>query len=193
MNKKVLRVTRGHFYVANVYMLHVLLLAMVDAVICAITLGKDASDDPEGWTKELVLEVALYCVYLLGIFAASFVLVPLIQMLLITWVLAGSSIKNGKNILSDYIPEARFTSTHIAQIWAMLSFFLVAWWPPAGSYTLWRYVALQACVGSAFAWLEASFAFNFRSDVLHDRELNGVANGKCCTFNHSENNFYTFL
>ena len=117
MNKKLLKVTKGHFFVAIFYMVNVFVITMVDAVICATTLSKDASSDPTAWTTKLLLEVAVYCVYLLAIFVAAFFLVPLVQLLCITWLLARFSNRYGKNVLIDFIPEARFFSTHIAQIW----------------------------------------------------------------------------
>ena len=177
MNKKLLKVTKGHFSVANIYMFHVLVITMVDAVICGITLGKDASSDPETWTKRLLIETVLYCSYLLAIFVATFLLVPLLQMLLVTWALARFSNKHPSNTLADYIPEARFFSTHIAQIWCMMSFFVVSWWAPSSGNSFWRYVILQACLGSALAWLEASFVFNFRADQLQSKDLHASNGG----------------
>ena len=177
MNKKVLKVTRGHFYVAITYMVHVLALGMVDAVICAMTLGKDATDNPEAWTSRLIVELTLYCLYLILIFVGSFLLMPLAQILFVTYVLTRVGKKHGSITLADYIPEARFTSTHVAQIWSMGSFFLIAWWAPTENGSIWRYVVLQACFGSALTWLEASFAFNFRADTLHDKELRVTSGG----------------
>lgn len=172
MNKKLLRVTRGHFVVANVYMLHVLLITLVDAVICTIALRKDLSSDSEAWTTQLMVEVAIYCSSLLAIFAASFFLVPLLQMLAVTWMLTRASSRYTGHSLADFIPEARFFSTHIAQIWCMLCFFVISWWAPAAEgSSLWRFVVLQACFGSAVAWLDASFALNFRFDRLADKEF----------------------
>ena len=75
----------------------------------------------------------------------------------------------GNGDLTDFIPEARFLSTHIAQMWCMMAFFGVSWWSPDDdSNSFWRHVMLQACIGSAAAWLEASFVFNFRSENLED-------------------------
>lgn len=172
MNKKLLRVTRGHFAVANIYMLHVFAITMVDAVICFLALRDDVSSGSEAWTAQLIAEVAMYCSYLLAIFAAAFILVPLLQMLFITWMLARVSRRNSRDMLADYVPEARFFSTHIAQIWSMLCFFGVSWWAPAAEdASIWRFVALQACLGSTVAWLDASFALNFRFDRLADKEF----------------------
>lgn len=170
MHKKVLKITRGQFVVANIYLFHVLVLALVDTFICVGVVREDMESDPDAWTTQLLIEIGLYCLYLLVIFAASFFLIPLLQMLLITWILARFSNKHS-NGLADYIPEARFFSTHIAQIWCMAAFFATGWWAPTSESSFWRYVVLQACIGSATAWLQASFAFNFRSDQLEGLDV----------------------
>jgi hypothetical protein len=172
MNKKLLKVTKGHFVVAMIYMLHVVVLMMVDAVICVFAIRDDVKSGSEAWTPQLMVEIALYASWLFTIFATAFIIVPLIQMLFLTWILARVSKRNNRTNLTDFIPEARFFSTHIAQIWSMLSFFMVSWWAPAteGS-SLWRLVALQACLGSAVGWMDASFALNFRSDHLAEQEI----------------------
>ena len=170
MNKKLLKVTRGHFFVANIYMLHVLVITLVDAYICTIALKNDLSSDPVAWNTQLVVEVAIYCSYLLAIFAASFVLVPLLQMLAVMWLVTRASSHYAGSSLATFIPEARFFSTHIAQIWCMLCFFVISWWAPDGEgSSVWRFVTLQACMGSAVTWLDVSFVLNFRSDRLADK------------------------
>ena len=178
MNKKLLRVTKGHFIVAIIYMLHVLVLMMVDGVICAFAIRDDVKSGSEAWTAQLMVEIALYASWLFAIFAAAFILVPLTQMLFVTWLLARASKRNNRTNLADFIPEARFFSTHIAQIWSMMSFFVVSWWAPAAEgSTLWRLVALQACLGSALGWMDASFALNFRSDRLVEKEIHLSTSG----------------
>ena len=174
MNKKLLKITKGHFFIANIYMLNVFVITMVDAVISAIALGKDASSEPEAWNTKALVEIGLYCIYLLSIFMSAFILIPLLQMLLVTWFLARFS---RKYTPADFIPEARFFSTHLAQIWSMMSFFVVSWCPPSSDNSLWRYVALQACFGSALGWLEASFAFNFRADKIEVDDLSASSDG----------------
>lgn len=171
MNKKVHKVTKGHFYVAVIYLVNVFVFAMVDALIGAFQLGKDAVEDPEAWTTQLVFELVLYVVFLLAVFGATFFLFPLLQMLLVTYGLSRISEKRGSNSLADYIPEARFTSTHLAELWCLVCFCIEAWWSPAAGYSLWRYTALHACFGSALTWLDVSFVFNFCSDKLQDEDL----------------------
>lgn len=172
MNKKLLKVTRGHFFIANIYLAHVFIITMVDAVICFYALRDDVESGDEAWTAQLITEIALYCSSLLAIFAAAFILVPLVQMLAVTWLLTKISRRNTTNTLADFIPEARFFSTHIAQIWCMMCFFVVSWWAPAAEdSSLWRFVVLQACLGSAVAWLDASFALNYRFERLTFKEF----------------------
>jgi uncharacterized membrane protein YhaH (DUF805 family) len=174
MNKKVLRITRGHFWVAQLYLLNVIVVIMVDTYICFISLKKDAAKHPEVWTPEAIMEIAIYSIYLLTLFLGAFTLFPLLQMLLAASLL--TRFKRHHN-LETLIPEARFFSTHTAQIWAMLSFFVVSWWPPVESDSTLRYVVVQACFGSALAWLEASFAFNYHSDKLQQEDLDAASGG----------------
>ncbi|KAK3704397.1 hypothetical protein LTR37_013820 [Vermiconidia calcicola] len=165
-HKKTQRIAKGHFFIANIYIVHALVIAVVDAVLCAGALSNDVAAEPELWTRDAILEVALYCGFLLVVFLATFFLVPLLQMLAVTSFLARLK---GTGDLTDFIPEARFLSTHIAQMWCMMAFFGVSWWSPDNdSNSFWRHVMLQACIGSAAAWLEASFVFNFRSENLED-------------------------
>lgn len=175
MHKKLLKLMRALFVLSNMYMLHVLVLTLVDTVICAGVVGQDMASEPEAYTNEFLTEIGLYCIYLVVIFAASFFLVPLLQMLIVTWILTRFRNKHGSHALADYIPEARFMSTHIAQIWCMQAFVATGWWSPTSENSLVRYVVLQACIGSALGWLQASFAFNFRADKLED--LNVASGG----------------
>ena len=172
MNKKVLIVTRGHFFVASIYILHAFLVTIVDALTCFFARRNDVETDGHAWNAQLLTEAAIYCFYLLAVLAAAFILVPLLQLLLVTWLLAQVSRKTTRNTITVLIPEARFVSTHVAQLWCMMCFFVVWWWTPAAEdSSLWRYVALQVCLGSSVAWLGASFVLNFRFDRLADKEF----------------------
>lgn len=69
-------------------------------------------------------------------------------------------------------------STVIAQLWCMATFF-VTWSSPDGESfcSTFRFVILQACVGSSTAWLQASFAFNFCADAIeHVDARSGMQN-----------------
>ena len=75
--------------------------------------------------------------------------------------------------------NSRFlTSIDYVKYRCMLSFFVVSWWPPHDEQnTTVRYMIIQACFGSALAWLEASFAFNFHSDSLEQEDIDRAGGG----------------
>jgi len=173
INKRVRKVCRGHFYVANVYLLNVLLIALVDAYIGAVSIHQNVNEHPEAWSSDFVIRLVAFCLYLIVLFSSALFLAPFVQMVAITWVLARFARKRGVDTLADYIPEATFYSTHIAQLWSMVCFFIIAWWAPIheGS-AMTRMLILQACIGSAVAWLDASFVFNFCARKLADKDLN---------------------
>ena len=114
MNKKVMRITKGHFCVALVYLANVIIFTGVDAVLCFIFLKEDVTANPEAWDAQLIMEVAVYSLYLFVLFMCAFTLFPLVQMLLATKFLVRFGKKHN---LESFVPEARFFSTHVAQIW----------------------------------------------------------------------------
>lgn len=176
MHKRELKTNRGQFKIALAYMANTLIITLIDGFIALFVLVKDVSENAEVWDREMVIAVALYCVYLLVLFVASFILVPLLQMMAVTWALTCFSKKNN---LSDYVPQARSCSTMIAFLWAAASFCVVCGWPVVGKSdrTATRFIVLEAVWGSALAWLEASFLFNYLSHAIGDKELsngNGV-------------------
>ena len=118
-----LKTIKRHFYVAVAYLSHVLGFTLVDAAICVLALRKDASSDPEAWTAQLMLEIAFYCGFLLIIWLVAFALIPLLQLLLVAWYY---SRKAGSSLLSDYISQARPTTTFLGLFWGLVSFTVVA-------------------------------------------------------------------
>lgn len=76
----------------------------------------------------------------------------MLQVLTVTRLLSRFSKRRGSTALSDHFPEARFSSTHIAQLWSLASFMVTAFWAPTEDNTFWRYIILQACIGSAVNW-----------------------------------------
>lgn len=173
MNASSARIHKGHFSIALLYLLNVIAFTAVDAIICIFLLKDDIASNPSLWDTRMILEVTIYCLYLFTIFIAAFTLFPLLQMLLATQLLARSSRHaNHPTDLDFFIPQARFFSTHMAQIWCMLAFFVVSWWVPNDdSHPTLRHLVVQACFGSALAWLEASFAFNFHAEVWVREDL----------------------
>lgn len=164
--------TRTIFCVALVYMANACMFIAVDGVIAFLVLSKDVKSNPDVWTWEMISALALYCVYLFVLFMASFVFIPLVQMLASTWGLTRFS---KKNVLSDYVPQARRISTLAAMMWAVFSFCFAATWSSVGkeTYPALRFTVIEACLGSATAWLEASFIFNYCAANIGDSELNG--------------------
>ena len=164
-NKINCSVYRGYFYISIIYLIHSCIFVIVDAVISAIALKNDYTEEPERWTSQHNTELALYCIGLLAIFVACFFVVPLLQMLLVTYILTRRS--NGSS-LADYISPARGAASFIAQTFCMALFLLTGQWKPISS-TLIRFILVQACWGSALAWLDAAYAFNFcENKILED-------------------------
>lgn len=170
IHKRALKTDRGLFKIALAYMANTLVVTLVDGCIAIFVLVKDASDNPEVWDKQMIISVASYVAYLVVLFMASFVLVPLLQMFAVTWALTRFS---RKNKLSDYVPQARSYSSLIAFLWAAACFCIVCGWPVVGNsdQTATRFVILEAAWGSALAWLEAAFLFNFLSHAIGEKEL----------------------
>ncbi|KAF2766507.1 hypothetical protein EJ03DRAFT_330001 [Teratosphaeria nubilosa] len=164
---------RRHYAVAWAYVVNFMAIATVDMYISMTALTKEAAEHSDSWTWEAILLVATIVGVSTAGFVASFVLVPLAQMLFATWALNRFAQKNGSETLSKYIPMARIYSTHAAQLWAMACFLIMAFWPSFDNtpVRLVRWLILEACVGSACAWIDASTAFNFYSDKLEDFEL----------------------
>ncbi|KAH9825697.1 hypothetical protein Tdes44962_MAKER00627 [Teratosphaeria destructans] len=162
-----------HYAVAWAYMINFLAIAMVDMYISTTALTKEAAELSILWTWEAILLVATVVGVSTAGFVAAFVLVPLAQMLFATWALNRFAQKNGSETLSKYIPLARIYSTHAAQLWAMACFLITAFWPSFDDTPVRfvRWLILEACVGSACAWIDASTAFNFASEKLEDFEL----------------------
>lgn len=172
INRRILKVCRANFYISNILLLNILIFAAVDAYVGLVTLSNDATENPERWDSEFTFEVVAYCAYISALFAGALFLAPLAQMVLITWVLGRFTRKAGGNTLADFIPEARYFTTYIAQIWTMVCFFITAYWPPLNEDTsMKRWLVLQACLGSAVAWLDASFMFNFCARRLVGEDL----------------------
>lgn len=115
--KRLLQFTRGYFFVAMGYIVHTVALYLADTVICIKFLSKDVASQPEAYTKDRVVDMALFCIWLLVVFMTAFFFVPLVQMVLVTKLLRRFSKKHGSEILSDFVPEATWIGTHIALVW----------------------------------------------------------------------------
>lgn len=176
LDKRAFKTSKHTFQIALAYMAHAIALTLVDSGIAVFVLYTDVKEHPDVWDKEMVTAVAFYVTWLLVLFAASFVLVPLLQMLAVTWALTRFS---KKNTLSEYLPQARSISSPIALVWSGACFYITLYWPIAGDseMTSMRFFVLEASWGSALAWLEAAFLFLYMSHAIGDKELsrgNGV-------------------
>lgn len=166
-DKKMKKLTQGHLLVSISVLVHVFVISVVDGVIMGFALAHDAKAEPEIWTRQLILEAALYSAWLFVIFFTTFLLVPLLQILLATHLLARAS-RNRGFTLANRIPEAAFFTTVFAQLWCMAALFAVVCWSPVMSHSFARQVILQACFGSATTWLNASFTLIYNPDRLTD-------------------------
>ena len=171
-DKRLLSSTRTVFGLSLVFLIHTLAIWTVDAGIGIFFLKTSISDHPYEIDGTFLLELANMTLTFTLYMVAAFVLFPLLQMILVTLVLTRVHKRNNSRTLSAFIPEARIVSTHMAQLWLMLGYFIVAWWPVEDNSTL-RIVAVEAALGSGFAWLDASFAFNFCYKRLADVEFAG--------------------
>lgn len=164
--------TKGQFYVATVFLSHALAFYFIDTAISFSALWDDASANPTDYDRAMILDLAIYTVGMLAIFAAVFMLFPLLQILL-CFKLFERMHRNrtdGSVTLAPYIPEARILTTHIGQLWATIAFVLMAYWPVYESATL-RIILLEAVFGSGIMWLQLSYGFNFRVKQLEGIEV----------------------
>lgn len=160
---KIHSLTKRQFYLATIFLLHALAFYSVDTAISATALWDDASENPMVYDRAMILALAVYTIGMLAIFTAVFLLFPMAQILL-CFTLLGKFHRNRENTsatLAEYIPEARILSTHVGQIWSMLAFVLMAYWPMSES-PITRVLLVEAVFGSGVLWLQLSYGLNFR-------------------------------
>jgi hypothetical protein len=117
--------SKGHYFVAIAYFANVFLIMGVDAYVNANILSTIVPEYPEIWSQANIIRMALKLVSLAAMFVAALVMVPLVQMLLATWLLSRFAQKRGVTTLSEYIPEATMYSTQIAQRKSHITEFLL--------------------------------------------------------------------
>ncbi|KAK3670553.1 hypothetical protein LTR78_009521 [Recurvomyces mirabilis] len=171
LDATVLRGCRANWYIAMLFFLNALAISGVDAYIGIVAIKDDVNQDPTGYDKQFIIEAAVYVAYITVVFMTTFFVVPLLQMLLVTSILARVMRKRGLISLSGHMLEARVYSTNIAQIWTIVLFFAMAWWKPSTDASLTRWIMLQAAMGSSLTWLDASFAFNFCFKKIADKDF----------------------
>lgn len=164
---EMLKLNRGQFYVAATYLCLAMAIYGVDTYIAFTALYDDASENPTVWDRAMILELAIYTVGLLAVFTAVFLLFPLLQVMLAFKLLHR---RNPSATLASSIPGARVLTTQIGQIWSVLAFMLMAYWPTY-DYATTRILFVEAVFGSAIMWLQLSFALNFRVQQLEGVEV----------------------
>lgn len=164
-DKQLHKSTKTMFFLSHIYLIHSLALWAIDAGIGVSLLFQDVNKRPEDYTPTVWLDVAIQTTSMLAIFSAVFLIFPMLQIIGVAYIVKKSSPKNGDGTLSAYISEGRIVTTHLAQLWLTIGFCVVAWWP-VFEMTVARLIVLEAVFGSGLAWLNASFAFNFRSETL---------------------------
>lgn len=160
------KLNRGQFYIAATYLFLAMAIYCVDTYIGFVALYDDASDNPTVYDRAMILELAIYTVGMLAIFTAIFLLFPLLQVMLAFKLLQR---RNPSATLASSIPNARVLTTQIGQIWSVLAFMLMAYWPTYDNATT-RILVVEAIFGSAIMWLQLSFALNFRVKQLEGLE-----------------------
>lgn len=157
--------TRAIFFGGCLLVVHALAIWVIDASIGVFAIAEDVTSNPEAYTAQLWLDLAIHSVAMLAIFTAVFILFPAAQMTLAGYLLARSLKNNPERTLAVYIPAARLLIFFPIHIWSSLSFFIVVGWPVFEVTTI-RLIVLEAVFGSALAWLHASFILNFRAHQL---------------------------
>ncbi|KAK4957197.1 hypothetical protein LTR10_005155 [Elasticomyces elasticus] len=173
---RVLKNCRAQWYVGLFLLLNTVAVGIVDGGISFATMSKDIATQPEKYDARYIAELVLFIICIATAFTATLVLVPLAQVKLATSLLARRMRKIGDTSLAAYMPEARIYSTHAAQIWAMVSFMVMVSWPPiAGGF--WRWILLEATIGSALTWLDVGFVLNFSYEYITDTDFHAGTRG----------------
>jgi len=172
-NRRFRRVDLTFFHLSIFNMLAVLLMNLADAYICVFALSTDAAE--ETWDRKFIMQIALYSLGVLAVFSAAFVLVPLVQMVLATFVISRiREADTGTASMSKYVPAIRACSSRICYFWTICSIILTFSWPPVID-TLTRDVILLAVWGSALGWMEASLIFTFHSRMINEEHYKKIA------------------
>ena len=158
------KTSKRHYYVATLYLVNCVVIAMIDGGIALDTILVDVAVNPTRWTAEFGLALAIHSVTIFAFMMACVTLVPALQLALLARILS-----RYKRSLASCLPEARVITTHTAQLWAMASFYIISFSPPLSSaHPYVRWGLLLSAYGSAGAWLHASHAFNFCSDTFEE-------------------------
>lgn len=167
-NKKTLESLRKQFLISVMYIAEALAIWIIDAAIGVLAIWNDASEVPDAYDTNVWLDIAIQAVSMLAIFVAVFIMFPMAQLMLFSWAYSRSRRnRSSTSTISALIPEARILSTQLMQLWSMLGFLLVAFWP-VFTQTRARLLLAEAVFGSAMAWGHVSFMLNWRHEELAD-------------------------
>ncbi|EME87171.1 uncharacterized protein MYCFIDRAFT_209440 [Pseudocercospora fijiensis CIRAD86] len=174
-DKKMRGITRCQFLVSSLFCFHTLAIWLVDAGISVFAVWKDVDANPEAYTPQLWLDLGIASISMLGIFIFVFLVFPMLQLLLFSWAFAKfrptkkqTSCENGT--LGAHIPELRTLTTHLAQMWMMAGFLLMAFWPVYFKSPL-RLTIAEAIYGSGLAWSHVAMMLNWRSEEIANLEI----------------------
>ncbi|KAK4507882.1 hypothetical protein PRZ48_001617 [Zasmidium cellare] len=176
-DKRMAKSTKTLFYFAEIYFFHSLALWLIDAAIGVSYIYQDAKANPTEYTAPVWIDLAIVAVSSMALFAAVFIIFPMLQVCGVAYLFKKNLLKNGSAHLSSYVSEGRIITTHLAQLWMMVGFCIVAWWPVMESCLV-RVVVLEAVFGSGLAWLTASCFFIFRGDTISEWEVDIVRQHK---------------
>ncbi|SMQ46275.1 unnamed protein product [Zymoseptoria tritici ST99CH_1A5] len=165
-NKRVRSITKSQLFVAAAFATHAFVLYSVDVAICMAAIWNDASENSDRYTSSLAIELAHDAVGIAAATLAACVIFPLAQVFLFGALLARSQRRlNPEATLAAYIPEARIMTTHLGQLWSMMAFCLVAYWPTF-ERTVLRLSLAEAAFATAMVWLHLSYRLTFREDLV---------------------------
>ncbi|KAF7186849.1 hypothetical protein HII31_11809 [Pseudocercospora fuligena] len=171
-DKKMLSITRCQFLVSSIFCFNTLAIWLVDAGISVFAVWNDVDSNPEAYTAQLWLDLAIATVSMLGLFIFVFMVFPMIQMMIFSWAFAKYHAKNASfdGTLAAYVPELRTLTTHLAQMWMMAGFLLMAFWPVYFKSPL-RLTIAEAIYGSGLAWSHIATMLIWRSEEIANIEI----------------------
>lgn len=165
-DNRMLKLNRGQFYIANIYLFLAMAIYCVDTYISFVAISEDVDDNPTVYDRAMILDLAIYTVGMLAIFTAVFLLFPMLQIMLAFKLLHR---RNPSATLASSIPGARILTTNIGQLWSVLAFLLMAYWPTYENATI-RILVVEAVLGSSIMWLQLSFGLIFKVEQLEQLE-----------------------
>jgi len=166
------RVDKTMYKLAMFDMANLIAITLADGWLCMKGLGNTivVSHETTGWDYRVIMFYAAYIIFYFVVFTAAFTLFPMLQMILASRFLSRFSQRSDRHPLTHYLPMARGFSNAMSLTWTLCCLVVTLYWSPMSDNTIMRYIVLESVWGSALAWLEGAFAFNFRADRLGDKD-----------------------